>query len=417
MTAQPIEQTSSIPENGIHVADPDLWAAEKVLPLFEKLRNEDPVHLCKDSPYGPYWSITKYKDIVEVDTTHNIFSSAADLGGIVIDDNLTNDADSTEEAFESFISMDQPRHSSFRKAVQPIAASPSIKAMEDLIRERTCMVLDNLPINEEFDWVEEVSIKLTTMMLATLFDFPFEDRAKLTRWSDVFVAEPGQGIVESQEQRLGEIMECLEYFTKLWNERVNEPPKFDLISMMAHDPDTKNMTPMQYVGNLALLIVGGNDTTRNTMSATINMMNLFPDQFDMVRKDHSLIDNMVAEVIRWQTPLSHMRRTALQDYELGGKLIKKGDKVVMWYYSGNRDADEFETADKIDIMRPNVRKHVSFGYGIHRCMGLRLAELQLRVLWQEILARWDNIELTAHPERVRSNFVNGYAKMTVKIKG
>lgn len=416
MTAQPIDTSAAIPANGIHVADPELWGAEQVLPLFKKLRAEDPVHLCKDSPYGPYWSITKYKDIVEVDTTHGIFSSAADLGGIVIDDSLT-EAEGGEGAFESFISMDQPRHQTFRKAVQPIAASPSIKSMEDLIRTRTRMVLDSLPVNEEFDWVEHVSINLTTMMLATLFDFPFEDRAKLTRWSDVFTAEPGSGIVENNEQRLGEIMECLEYFTKLWNERVNAEPKFDLVSMLAHDPDTKDMTPLQYVGNLALLIVGGNDTTRNTMSATINMMNLFPDQFDMVRKDHNLIDNMVAEVIRWQTPLSHMRRTALQDYELGGKLIKKGDKVVMWYYSGNRDEDEFDDADNINILRPNVRKHVSFGYGIHRCMGLRLAELQLRVLWQEILARWDNIEITEHPERLKSNFVNGYTKMMVKIKG
>ncbi len=417
MTAQPIEMNNSLPENGIHVADPELWSAEKVLPLFKKLREEDPVHLVKDSPYGDYWSITKYKDIVEVDTTHGIFSSAADLGGIVIDDNITNDTEATGGALESFISMDQPNHQKYRKAVQPIAASPSIKSMEELIRTRTRMVLDNLPVNEEFDWVEQVSVNLTTMMLATLFDFPFEDRAKLTRWSDVATAEPGSGIVESQEQRLGELMECLEYFTKLWNERVNEPPKFDLISMLAHDPDTANMTPLQYLGNLGLLIVGGNDTTRNTMSATINMMNLFPDQFDLVRKDHNLIDNMVAEVIRWQTPLSHMRRTALQDYELGGKLIKKGDKVVMWYYSGNRDEDEFENPDQIDIMRPNVRKHVSFGYGIHRCMGLRLAELQLRVLWQEILARWNDIEITEHPERVKSNFVNGYAKMMVKIKG
>lgn len=408
---------TSIPEGGVNVADPSRFQNETILPVMEMLRREDPVHYCADSPYGPYWSVLKYKDIVEVDKTHDVFSSAADLGGIVIDDAITNDPNNDFKA-ESFISTDQPAHYPQRKAVQPIASSPSLKGMEDLIRERTQMVLNDLPINEDFDWVERVSINLTTMMLATLFDFPFEDRAKLTRWSDVTTAEPGSGIVDTQEERIAELMECLEYFSNLWQQRAGATPKFDFISMLANDPDTKDMinNPQLYLGTLLLLIVGGNDTTRNTMSGSINALSLFPDQFEMLRKDHGLIDDMVAEVIRWQTPLSHMRRTALADYELGGKLIKKGDKVVMWYYSGNHDEEVFENPDRIDIMRPNKRMHMSFGFGIHRCMGLRLAELQLRILWEEILQRWSNIEVVAAPERVNSNFVNGYAKMMVRIK-
>ncbi len=406
---------NALPEGGINVADPKLWKNEDVLPIFEKLRREDPVHLAKNTPYGDYWSITRYDDIKYVDTANEIFSSAAELGGIVIADEIFN-ADSDFQIV-NFIGMDNPRHQDQRLAVQKIAASPSLKSFEDLIRERTCMVLDDLPVGEEFDWVEHVSIKLTTMMLATLFDFPFEDRAKLTRWSDVATAEEGSPLVESQEQRIAELVDCLNYFTELWNQRVNEPPRTDLVSMLAHSPATRNATPLEYLGNLLLLIVGGNDTTRNTMSATIRCMNMFPEEAEKVRNDPSLIDAMVAEVIRWQTPLSHMRRTALVDTELGGKQIKKGDKVVMWYYSGNHEAETFPDPDQIKIGRENVRNHLSFGFGIHRCMGLRLAEQQLRILWQELLKRWDRIEMIGEPEIVESNFVNGYSKMMVRIPG
>ncbi len=411
MTAAP---SPSSPLSQLNVADPHLFGREEVLPLFAKLRAEDPVHYCEDSPYGPYWSITKYDDIVAVDTNHEAFSSKAELGGIVIDDDLTIDPNGGFTAI-SFISMDNPLHSSHRKAVQPMAAPPSIAEMTDLIRERTQTVLDGLPEDEEFNWVDRVSIELTSMMLATLFDIPLEDRKKLVRWSDVGAAEEGSGIIESNEQRVAEMMECLGYFTELWNERVNQPPKFDFISMLAHDPDTAEMTPDVLLGTLFLLIIGGNDTTRNTMSGSVNALNLFPDQYDLLRKDHGLIDQMVAEVIRWQTPLAHMRRTALQDVEVGGKQIKKGDKVVMWYYSGNRDDDVFENPDKLDITRPNVRKHLAFGFGVHRCMGLRIAELQLRILWEEILKRWSHVEVIKTPTRVNSNFVNGYSEMMVRL--
>ena len=407
--------SNALPEGGINVADPQLWKNQEVLPIFEKLRREDPVHLAKNTPYGDYWSITRYDDIKHVDTANEVFSSAAELGGIVIADEIYQS--SSEFQLVNFIGMDNPRHQDQRLAVQPIAASPSLRSFEDLIRERTCMVLDDLPVGEEFDWVEHVSIKLTTMMLATLFDFPFEDRAKLTRWSDVATAEEGSPLIESQDQRIAELLECLEYFTGLWNERVNEPPRTDLVSMLAHSPATRNATPQEFLGNLLLLIVGGNDTTRNTMSATIRCMNMFPDQAAKVRANPDLIDAMVAEVIRWQTPLSHMRRTALIDTEVGGKQIKKGDKVVMWYYSGNHDADVFAEPDKIDIHRANVRQHLSFGFGVHRCMGLRLAEQQLRILWQELLKRWDRVEMLSEPEIVESNFVNGYSKMMVRIPG
>jgi cytochrome P450 len=284
-----------------------------------------------------------------------------------------------------------------------------------LIRERAGKVLDALPRNETFDFVDRVSIELTTQMLATLFDFPWEERRKLTRWSDVSTALPKSMIVASAEERRAEMDECAAYFTRLWNERVNAPPRNDLISMMAHSDATRHMTPDNLMGNIILLIVGGNDTTRNTMSGSVLALNENPDQYRKLRDNPDLIDSMVPEVIRWQTPLAHMRRTALVDSEVGGKTIRKGDRVVMWYVSGNRDEEAIENPNDFIIDRARPRTHLSFGFGIHRCVGMRLAELQLKIVWQEMLKRFDTIEVVGEPKRVYSSFVKGYESLPVRI--
>ncbi len=398
----------------LNVADANHWEAGTYAPLFDRLRAEDPVHYCPDSAYGPYWSITKYDDIMAVDTNHQVFSSASEHGGIMMDDDIV--AGTGEQApIESFITIDPPRHGPQRKAVNGIVARPNLEHFEKIIRERTAKVLDSCPVGEEFDWVPNVSIELTTMMLATLFDFPFEERNKLTWWSDLTTTEPGMGLVETQEERMAGLLECLEYFTDLRKQRENKEGGFDLVSMLAQNPDTKNMEPMNYLGNLVLLIVGGNDTTRNSMSGGVWAFHKFPEELDKLKADPSLMNNMNSEVIRWQTPLSHMRRTAIADIELGGKQIKSGDKVVMWYYSGNRDEEKFEDGHRLDLNRPNANAHMSFGFGIHRCMGLRLADLQLKIIWEEILKRWDRIEVVGEPKRVKSNFVHGFTSLPVKI--
>ena len=407
----------SVPLDKIHPAEPALFKNNVMWSYFERLRKEDPVHYCKrpfdmgmgeflDEEIGPYWSITKYNDIMDVDTNHKVFSSEP---AITLFD--------PREEFTTpmFIAMDPPKHDVQRKAVNPVVAPNNLKNMEGLIRERTQNVLDSLPKNEPFDFVKSVSIELTTQMLATLFDFPFEDRYKLTRWSDVATARPGDGIIENDEQRYGELYECLEYFTKLWNERVNSEPKTDLISMLAHNPLTRNMEPMEYLGNLILLIVGGNDTTRNSMTGGIVALNENPDQYEKLRDNHDLIYSMVPEIIRWQTPLAYMRRTALEDVEIRGKKIKKGDKVVMWYVSGNRDEEVIDNPNSFIIDRERPRNHLSFGFGIHRCVGNRLADMQLEILWEEIMKRFKNIKVLGEPERVNSSFVKGYLSLPVKI--
>ncbi|MCC6920858.1 MAG: cytochrome P450 [Alphaproteobacteria bacterium] len=402
----------SIPIDQLNVAQPSLFKQDAFWPYFERLRKEDPIHYCADSKFGPYWSITKFKDIMAVDTDHKRFSSDWTYGGITIRD---PEPDATMR-LPMFIAMDPPKHDAQRKVVSPIVAPDNLAKMQGLIRERVGKIFDGLPRNEPFDWVDRVSIELTTQMLATLFDFPWEDRRKLTRWSDVATADEDAGIVDSQEQREAELFECADYFMRLWNERVNNPnPGGDLISMMAHGEATRNMDRMEYLGNLILLIVGGNDTTRNSLTGGLYALSKNPDQWAKLKADPSLVENAVSEIIRWQTPLAHMRRTAVEDVEMGGKTIRKGDKVVMWYVSGNRDTDVIADADKFLIDRKNARHHLSFGFGIHRCVGNRLAEMQLRIVWEEILKRKLDIEVLEEPSRVLSTFVKGYDRMMVRI--
>ena len=396
----------AIPLETLNPALPQAFAAGLELGFFERLRREDPVHYTPESEYGPYWSVTKYNDIMAVDTDHETFSSEP---AITLAD--------FEEDFKlpMFIAMDPPKHDRQRKVVSPITSGPNLAALEPLIRERAGQILDGLPVGEEIDWVDKVSIELTSMTLATLFDTPQSDRRKLTRWSDVATARPESGIVESEDQRRAELMQCVGYFMQIWNERVNSPPRSDLISMMAHGEATRNMDQMEYLGNLLLLIVGGNDTTRNSITGSVLALNENPGQYEALAADRSLIPSMVSETLRWQTPLAHMRRIAKRDAELGGKTIRAGDKVVMWYVSGNRDEEVIERPNDFWIGRPRVRQHLSFGFGIHRCVGNRLGELQLKIIWEEIFKRFRQIEVTGAPTRVFSTFVRGYKTLPVRL--
>ena len=404
-----VHSAETLPLHQFDVSDPALYQTDTWHPYFERLRREDPVHYVPDSLYGPYWAVSKYKDIMHCEVNHDIYSSQ--LGGIQIEDQPK-----TLER-PSFIRMDPPRHDEQRKVASPIVAPANLGNMESLIRERTRLVLDDLPRGETFDWVEHVSIKLTTMMLATLFDFPYEERAQLTTWSDIAICnvrDPASP-VHSEEERFEEISKMAAYMSKLFMQRREQPPKFDLLSMLAHGEATRDMPPREFMGNLVLLIVGGNDTTRNSMSGGLMALNQFPDQYRKLQANPGLVDSAVSEIIRWQTPVIHMRRTAIRDTELGGKQIKTGDKVVMWYISGNRDADAIDNPDSFIIDRTRPRQHMSFGFGIHRCVGNRLAELQLKILWEEILARFPAIEVVGEPTRLYSNFIRGIRSLPVRI--
>ena len=406
-------EVDTLPLEKINVADPGLYQEDRWGPYFARLRREAPVHYCPASAYGPYWSVTKFKDIMTVEVNHEIYSSAAEVGGIQVEDQPK------EMDRPSFIRMDPPKHTSQRRVVAPIVATTNLANMEGTIRERTARVLDELPRNETFDWVDRVSIELTTMMLATLFDFPFEDRRKLTWWSDVAVANINapDAPVHSEAERFTELTRMTEYMGRLWSERAAAPPRFDLLSMLAHGQATRDMPLREFMGTLGLLIVGGNDTTRNTMSGGLLALQRHPDQWRKLRDNPALLPGLVQETIRWQTPVIHMRRTALEDTELGGQRIRAGDKVVMWYVSGNRDEEVIDDPEGFVIDRPRPRHHLSFGSGIHRCVGDRLAELQLHVLWEEILRRDLAIEVVGEPVRAYSNFLRGIKALPARIAG
>jgi len=406
-------EVDALPLDTLDVADPRLYQEDVWPPYFARLRREAPVHYCRASAYGPYWSVTKFKDIMHVEVNHVIYSSAAELGGIQIEERPP------ELTGTSFIRMDPPKHTQQRRVVAPIVATENLVNLEPTIRERTARVLDALPRNETFDWVERVSIELTTMMLATLFDFPWEDRRKLTWWSDVAIANvrAADAPVHSEAERFAELSQMAAYMGRLWEERATQPPKFDLLSMLAHGPATRDMPPRELMGTLALLIVGGNDTTRNTMSGGLLALHRHPDQWGKLRANPGLLPGLVQETIRWQTPVIHMRRTARQDAELGGQRIHAGDKVVMWYVSGNRDEEVIDDPEGFVIDRPRPRHHLSFGSGIHRCVGDRLAELQLHVLWEEILTRELAIDVVGPPVRAYSNFLRGIRSLPVRIAG
>jgi len=399
-----------MPLERIDVSKGYLFQEDIVELYFERLRKEDPVHLAVSKRYGPYWSVTTYRHIVEVEQHHEAFSSEAGRGGIALAERPPG------EMFPSFIAMDPPRHTAQRKSVSPMLTPDHLATMEATIRAHAVEILDGLPVGETFDWVGRVSIELTTRMLAMLFDFPFEERSKLTWWSDMATGDPdGNGAVTSWEMRRAELERCRDRFVELWNERVNAPPRPDLISMLAHAPATRDMDPDEYLGNVILLIVGGNDTTRNSISGGLLALNRHPGQYAKLRANPALVESMVPEIIRWQTPLAHMRRTAVVDYVLGGKQIRAGDKVVMWYLSANRDEQAIERPHEFVVDRPRPKHHLAFGFGIHHCVGNRLAELQLRILWEEILRRYPVIELAGEPVRTKSNFVHGFVSMPVRI--
>ena len=357
-----------IPLDKFDISQQALWAQDKKMEYFRRLRDEAPVHFCAESEFGPYWSLTRYADILEVDKNWKDFSSEPAI--TIVD---------PEEDFPlpMFIAMDPPKHDEQRKTVQGAVAPVNLKALESTIRLRTQNVLSDLPVGEDFDWVDRVSIELTTQML--------------------------------------ELLECLEYFTRLWQERAKKGGSNDFISMLVHGEATKDMSPEEYLGNLILLIVGGNDTTRNSMTSGVIALNDNPGEYAKLRNNPMLIPNMVSEIIRWQTPLAHMRRIANRDYKLSGKTIKQGDKVIMWYLSGNRDERSIDRPDEFLIDRKQARQHLAFGFGPHRCMGNRLAELQLRILWEEIQKRFHFIEVRGVPELVPSNFVHGFVSLPVRL--
>jgi cytochrome P450 len=429
--AEARERIYAAPLEALDPAKPERFPTGEWQWVFERLREEDPVHLTAEehSEFGRYWSLTRWADIQAADTNHELFSAD---GLITLNRPQTaaqaaaafNDGSMTEEEMEerqqagirSLLSMDPPDHEIHRGAVAEGVAPANLAALEPLIRERAGAILDGLPIGEEFDWVDKVSIELTAMTLATLFDYPQEKRRQLTYWSDVITTPAGPGEpAETQEEHDQAVRDFFLTMSELVQHRRSEEPRLDFMSLMAHSPHSVNFTEAELFGDSVVLLVGGNDTTRNTITGSVYFLHKNPEENAKLRANPKLIPSMVSETIRFQTPLTHMARRTTRDVEIGGKVIPKGDRVVMWYVSGNRDAAKVQDADSYVIDRKNPRQHLSFGFGIHRCLGNKLAELQLRIIWEEMLARFPEITVVGEPTRSHGHFVKGYEKMTVVV--
>lgn len=409
----------SLPLETLDPAHPSLFEHNRFQGYFERLRAEDPVHYTPTSMFGDYWSITQYQDIMSVDTNHDAFSSDINNGGIRMGGRpIENPEEQSMFHLPMFIMSDPPVHDEQRAVVSPSFTPKRLQELQPLIRERAANILDNLPVNEDFNWVRKVSVELTGQMLATLFGVPQEDRHKLIHWSDTVENISNPEVFETPEEAFAELWKCFEYFDAVWKDRqAGDGQGTDLISTLANGEATRNMSPNEFLGNMLLLIVGGNDTTRNSISGGVLALNENPAEYAKLLENPGLVPKMVPEIIRWQSPVAHMCRTAMKPVELGGKTIKKGDKVVMWYISGNRDENAISQANHFLIDRQKPRQHLSFGYGIHRCVGNRLGEMQLNILWEEILKRFNKIEVVGDPTFLKSNFIHGITDLPVRIRG
>lgn len=398
------------PINPFEVSANAIYTEDQWREPFAKLRAEMPLSWRPESPFGAYWSVVTHDLVQEVELRHDVFSSRWDMGNITIAESVNG------EGFPNFIAQDPPIHTVQRRVIAPAFSPSQILKLEKLVRERTEKLFAELPRGEKFDWVERVSLPLTLGMLCILFDMPFEEWRDIKRWSDWASGVSEDNLNEEYHaQFLMQMGEMLARFDRELDNRRTKPPTDDLLSRMVHSEAMGNMDAMERIANIALLIVGGNDTTRNSMSALVEAFDKYPGELDRLRSDASLIPNAAQEIIRWQSPVTHMRRTALEDTELAGQRIAKGEKVVMWYISANRDERIFPDAERFDVARENARRHVGFGHGIHRCVGARLAEVQLHAVIEQMLKLPGKVVPQAKPTRLASPFLHGFTAMPVKI--
>lgn len=401
-------EAESTPLAALDVSRMDRFATDTYWPFFARLRSEDPVHYCADSIHGPYWSITRYADVNRVERDFRRFSSA---GNVIIGD--------VPPQFDApaFATADPPVHTAERKAVALALAPRRLTRLESEIRGEIQDILDGLPLEQEFNWVERVSVELTTRMVAILFDFPRDERRMLPYWAEVLVTTPEPGAaVATWDERKAILDQYLERVLRLWRERCGDPSRDDVIAVLASHPNTAAMiSDEKHLIGTVTMIAGANEAARGAISGGVVAFDRFPEQWHKLRANPALLENAVAEIVRWQTPITHMRRTATEDLEFGGKHIRRGDRVVMWYCSANRDAAMFEDADRFRIDRPNARRHAAYGFGIHHCLGRHVAALELRLLWEEILKRYKRLQVTAPPRRLASNFSANYSEVRVRL--
>lgn len=397
--------------------DPGLYEASMPHEVFRRLRAEAPVYWNPEADGAGFWALTRFEHIAEVSRQPLLFSSAHENGGHrIFNENEVSVANSGDAGVGTpFISLDPPRHLQYRSLIGPGLTAARLADMEARIRARSVALLDAMPAAGEADIVEALAAPLPLLTLIELMDVGPEMLEPLFRWTNAFVGEDDPDFRTSPEE-MGRVMgEFIGWCQALYDDR-RARPGGDLASLLAAAVvDGEPMSFADFLGNMILVLVGGNETTRNSISHSIVSFAAAPDQWAALGADRGRLKTAVREMVRHACPVMHMRRTATADTEVGGVRIRKGDKVVMWYASANRDEAAFADPDRFDMGRGEIR-HLGFGAGQHVCVGQRLAELQLRVVFDLLLDRYAGFELLASPRRFRSNFINGLKDVRVRLE-
>ena len=384
----------------------------KDLEIFNILRAKSPIHHHQGNLNiydKPYWSVTRYHDILKISKDHETFSSPRPIF-------LNRDPIFEKKALQSFINLDNPEHQVQRSTVAPLLHAERLKELEQTIRSRTQKILNNLPEDGVvFDWVTQVSDELTSLMSSTLMGYPEEDRHDFKTSLDIIL---GLGVGDderSTKPRTKIFIDLASKLYEIWKSKSKQPPSFDFISMILNSKNIKNVSFKKMIGNIILFMVASTETTRNTMTANILLAYKNPNNLYLIKNDQTLIPDFFNETVRMQSPIAGLRRRAKKDIVISNQLIKKNDDVVLWLVSGNRDETIFKNPNIFDINRKNNKSHLSFGGGIHHCMGRRLAELQVKILWEEILKRFEYIDVVEKPIIARSCHLRGYESLMVKV--
>ena len=397
--------------------DPGLYEVGVPWDTFAKLRREDPVHWNPESDGAGFWSVMRHADIVEVSRQPLLFSSAHENGGHrIFNENEVGLTGAGESAIGiPFISRDPPIHTRYRKFIMPALAPNRLGDIETRIRARVAALIDAIPLGEPIDLVPLLSAPLPLMTLAELLGVSIDLWPKLYDWTNAFVGEDDPEFRASQASMEETLGEFFAFGQELFDARRAEPTG-DIASLLANAEIDGVPVPFRdFIGNLILVLVGGNETTRNSISHSVAAFAADPGQWELIRQDRDVLKTAAPEMVRFASPVMHMRRTAMEDTTVGGQAVAKGDKVVLWYISANRDESVFPDADRLLVTRKGAQ-HVGFGAGQHVCVGSRLAEMQLRIAFDMLADRVKSFNVQAPPRRFRSNFINGLKTLDVILR-
>jgi cytochrome P450 len=419
-----VPQPSAVPLDQVDLTDLDAFARNEGWAMFDTLRAEDAVHWTPEvPPNSGFWAVTKYQDIDTVDRDPETFTSTQYVNLEEVDDDLM-------DLRRSMLETDGPRHRALRKLIQrEFSPGPLSRKYEEFLRGLTKVTVDNALQNKEFDFVEKVSADFPINVLVRLLDVPVSDTGMLIDWGNQMVAntdpdytdhlitDPDSDQYRHLPFRSPAALEVFEYGRDLARRRKGGDGT-DLISILTNKipEDGEPLSPSDFDNYFLLLVIAGNETTRHAISQSMLALIENQDQLKLLQEQPELIPGAVEEFLRWASPVYHFRRTATQAVELGGKQIKAGDKVVMWFASGNRDEEVFTDPYRFDVARTNV-DHLSFGKGSpHVCLGNALARMEIRLMFTELIPRLALIELNGEVTRVRSNFINGIKKFPVRVE-